>query len=190
MNQLHNALITSEKDKENLRKLSYIDSLTEISNRRHFEEYIRLHWEKINFIGEPSALFMIDIDNFKLFNDAYGHQEGDVCLKKVASAMNIELNRGNDIIFRYGGEEFSVILSDISRKDAYRIAEKLRQNIENLKILNKNSLYNKHITVSIGISYYNPGIKQTGWDKTLREADESLYKAKIRKNCCVMYDDV
>ncbi len=181
LKHLHNALITSERDKEKLRKLSYIDPLTEISNRRHFDEYIKLHWERNNFIGETTAVLMIDIDNFKIFNDTYGHQEGDICLKEIASAMNMELNRENDIIFRYGGEEFTVIISNTSEEGCMTIAEKLRTNIENLKIPNRNSLYNEYVTISIGISYHNPSVKQTGWEKTLREADTALYKAKIRK---------
>lgn len=189
LKQLHNALITSEKDKENLRKLSYIDSLTEISNRRHFNEFIKVHWERNNFIGESTVVFMIDIDNFKLFNDTYGHQEGDRCLREVAAAMNVELNRENDIIFRYGGEEFVIVISNISAEDSMNIAEKIRANVENLKITNINSLCNKYVTVSIGISYYNPSLKQTSWEKTLKEADNALYQAKIRKNCCIMYNN-
>ncbi len=189
LKQLHNALITSEKDKENLRKLSYIDPLTEVSNRRHFDEYIKLHWERNNFIGESTSVFMIDIDNFKIFNDTYGHQEGDICLKKVTDAMNRELNRENDMLFRYGGEEFTIIISNISLEDSYNIAEKLRSNVENLKIPNRNSLYNEYVTISVGISYYNPSEKQTNWEKTLKEADYALYKAKTRKNCCALYED-
>ena len=189
LRKLHNALITSERDKENLRKLSYIDPLTEISNRRHFDEYIKLHWERNNFIGESTAVLMIDIDNFKIFNDTYGHQEGDICLRKIASAMNMELNRENDIIFRYGGEEFTVILSNISVEGSITIAEKLRTNVEKLKISNRNSLYNEYVSVSIGVSYHNPAVKQESWEKTLREADTALYKAKIRKNCCILYND-
>ena len=165
LNQLHNALVSSEKDKEKLRKLSYIDSLTEISNRRHFNEFINLHWERNNFIGETTAVFMIDIDNFKIFNDTYGHQEGDKCLQTVAAAMRKELNRENDIIFRYGGEEFVIVISNISEEDSLNIAEKIRTNVENLKMSNINSLCNKYVTVSIGISYYNPAIKQSSWEK-------------------------
>ena len=188
MNQLHNALITSEKDKENLRKLSYIDSLTEVSNRRHFEEYISLHWEKINFIGESTAILMIDIDNFKLFNDTYGHQEGDDCLRNVALAINSELNRENDIVFRYGGEEFAVIISNINRSGVIKIAEKLRSTVENMKIPNRNSLYNYFITISIGISIYNPETRSAGWEKVLKESDTALYRAKIKKNSVVVFD--
>ncbi len=188
LKQLHNALITSERDKEKLRKLSYIDSLTEVSNRRHFDEYIKLLWERNNFIGESSAILMIDIDNFKIFNDTYGHQEGDICLKKAAEAMNIELNRGNDIIFRYGGEEFVVVISNVSSEDSLNIAEKLRTNVENLKIPNRNSLFSSYVTVSIGVSYYNPSEKQSGWEKTLKEADTALYKAKENRNCCILFD--
>ena len=185
---LHKALITSERDKENLRKLSYIDSLTEISNRRHFEEFIRLHWEKIDFIGETTALFMIDIDNFKIFNDTYGHQEGDVCLRKTAAAINMELNRENDIIFRYGGEEFVVITSNISIEGCLKIAEKLRTNVEKLNIRNDNSPHGEFVTISVGISYYNPAKEQKNWERTLGEADSALYKAKKRKNCCVLHE--
>ena len=189
LRQLHNALITSEKDKEKLRKLSYIDPLTEISNRRHFDEFINLHWERNNFIGESTAVFMIDIDNFKLFNDTYGHQEGDICLKKTAAAMSMELNRENDIIFRYGGEEFVIIISSINAEDSLSIAEKIRANVENLKMPNMNSLSSHCVTVSIGISYHNPALKQSSWKKVLKEADTALYQAKTAKNCCVMYEN-
>ena len=131
---------------------------------------------------------MIDIDNFKIFNDTYGHQEGDVCLRKTAAAIKMELNRENDIIFRYGGEEFVVITSNISIEGCLKIAEKLRTNVEKLNIKNDNSPHGEFVTISVGISYYNPAKEHKNWERTLGEADSALYKAKKSKNCCVLHE--
>ena len=122
-------------------------------------------------------IVLIDIDNFKLYNDRYGHQAGDECLKKVARVLDDNLNRSHDFIARYGGEEFICILPNTNIEDAKVICEKLRVEIENLKISHEDSKTSNVVTISIGISCTIPN-ENIEMNDLIRKADNALYLSK------------
>ncbi len=160
-----------------LEALIYVDGLTGIPNRRHFEDIFQLEWDRAYRNGVPLSLLMIDIDYFKGFNDAYGHQDGDECLKQVAVSLRGALNRPGDLVARYGGEEFVVILPWTDNLGSLQVAEWLRAAVEELRIKNERSLASKHVTISIGVATANPkeGISS---GELISAADQSLYRAK------------
>lgn len=169
--------ITEAKLREKeLAEKSFMDSLTEIANRRYFDEHIESIWAQCQKDHEPLALVMVDIDLFKNYNDFYGHQEGDVCLKKVASGIKNALHRFPDIPTRYGGEEFTVILPYTNSDGAYEVAERIRQNILNMGIKHEDSTVAKCVTVSQGIAEMR-GSSDSIY-ACLMQADQALYLAK------------
>ena len=128
--------MTQELDRANqrLKYLSYIDELTDIANRRYFEENFDQEWNRAMRYSRSLALVMIDIDMFKNYNDTYGHKEGDVCLRKVATALKHTLKRPGDFVARYGGEEFITVLPDTDITGAAAIAESMRSDVRSLRI--------------------------------------------------------
>jgi len=120
---------------------------------------------------------MVDIDNFKIFNDTYGHQAGDDCLKEVARTLKETLNRPGDSAARYGGEEFAIILSDTDPEGARTVAEALRMRVEGRKIPHKNSPVAKWVTISLGVATLTPTPDQTP-DQLVKASDRALYQAK------------
>ena len=123
------------------------------------------------------SAIIIDIDHFKLFNDTYGHQGGDDCLKKVATTLQKTVKRSTDLVARYGGEEFVVVLPKTDKNGAIRIAEKIREEVEKLRIEHAASSTSSWVTVSIGVASSN--ICHDGWkENLLAAADEALYQAK------------
>lgn len=162
---------------ELLVELSYLDPLTGIGNRRRFEERLLTEWKRAVRARSYLSLVMIDIDHFKAFNDAYGHQQGDVCLRKVATTLVDALPRAGDAVARYGGEEFAVILPLTDRAGAVKVAESLRQRIEALAVPHKASSVSRVVTISCGVATFIPAIDIEAGE-LLRLADEALYRAK------------
>ena len=160
-----------------LQVLSSFDSLTGIANRRSFDEYLVREWERAVISSTWLSLILIDIDFFKNFNDTYGHQAGDRCLYEVASALNDSLHRSGDLAARYGGEEFAVILPDTDCRGAMLVAEKLRTEIENLRIPHAKSTVANYVTVSIGVASTMP-VQYNSPENVIAEADQALYAAK------------
>lgn len=160
-----------------LQVLSSYDSLTGIANRRFFDQHLAKEWEGAVISSSWLSLILIDIDFFKNFNDTYGHQAGDRCLAEVASALHASLNRSSDFVARYGGEEFAVILPDTDCRGAMLVAEKLRREIENLRIPHAKSAVADYVTVSIGVSSTMP-VQYNNPEKLIAEADDALYSAK------------
>ncbi|HTF83277.1 MAG TPA: diguanylate cyclase [Cellvibrio sp.] len=161
-----------------LKKQSHTDALTEIPNRRMFDEVMRQEFTRTQRNGQPFSLLMIDIDHFKQFNDLYGHSQGDRVLKNVAAQLR-NLIRKPMMPFRFGGEEFAVILPRTNEKDARIIAERLRQHI-------CSKLIGRHqITVSIGLACQENQVFQS-MHELLNAADEALYAAKDNGRNCVM----
>jgi diguanylate cyclase (GGDEF)-like protein len=166
-----------KRHRDMLEKLSFIDGLTGIPNRRQFNLFLEHEWHSAMRAHSPISLIMIDIDFFKLFNDNYGHIAGDECLIKVAGALNKVKRRTTDLVARYGGEEFVCILPCTDIDGAYLIAEKLKESIDGLGILHEYSEISRNVTVSIGVSTLIP-MKEDTPEKLIHMADKLLYEAK------------
>ena len=162
---------------DKLEELSMIDSLTNIPNRRFFNETFEKKYREILRDKRSLALIMIDVDFFKLYNDNYGHWQGDECLRKVAQTLRKNLKRPTDTVSRYGGEEFVVLLKDIDRDGAKKVVQSLIDAVANLKIEHKYSTAAEFVTISAGLS-----IKESDEDISkedlLKIADNELYRAK------------
>lgn len=159
-----------------LKQIATLDGLTCIPNRRYFDDTLTTEWKRCQRAGAPLSLLLIDIDYFKQFNDAYGHQAGDQCLKAVASALNESLFRVEDSVARYGGEEFAAILPGTAAAGALAVAERMRASTSELRIPHKHGV-DSFVSCSIGIASIHPATEQTA-EQLLQAADHSLYKAK------------
>ena len=157
-----------------------IDGLTQIANRRRFDEVLLQEWNRHGRIQQPLSLLICDVDHFKLFNDAYGHQAGDECLKRVAKAINHH-SRSGDLVARYGGEEFAVVLPNTSLEGAVLRAERARSAVEGAAIPHTASLISDRVTLSVGVACMTPQPRD-GRDVRMlvEEADRNLYLAKHR----------
>ena len=160
-----------------LQKLSSLDGLTGIANRRSFDENLLKEWNRSIRAGKSIGLIMIDIDFFKLYNDHYGHQGGDDCLIKVAKGLESAIHREADFLARYGGEEFSTVLPDTDLDGAVKVAEEMRQAIKNLKIEHAKSKISDIVSISIGVSAVKP-LQGMNPEILIASADQALYKAK------------
>ncbi|HWR41497.1 MAG TPA: GGDEF domain-containing protein, partial [Patescibacteria group bacterium] len=166
-----------ETAKKNAEETAMTDSLTNLANRRYFDETLKLEFHRLQRSQEPLSLIMIDIDYFKKFNDRYGHIAGDNCLKEVALTIKGELKRSSDVAARYGGEEFVVILPNSSSQGAVGLAENIRKALEKRSIPHLDSLFSKHVTISLGVATITPSDLNTA-ELVLRMADAALYRAK------------
>src|SRR3990167_1042323 len=163
---------------QELHDASRSDMLTEVANRRHFDEHLAEVWERNKRDGGEVALIMIDVDHFKAYNDRYGHPVGDACLKAVASALKRRLRGPGDLIARYGGEEFIAVLSGTSLHTVQGAAERIRRGIEGLNILHATSSTHAVVTVSIGVTTMRPLAPGATTTRLISAADEALYQAK------------
>lgn len=154
-----------------------IDSLTGIPNRRSFSESIVHAFSSSKRESKPLSLIICDIDNFKKYNDTYGHSAGDQCLKDVAQKLQASLNRPNDICARYGGEEFIITLIDTDLLGAVLVAERIRSAIEKMQIPHAGSPSRHIVTMSFGVATAE-GFALTSHEKLIQQADEALYSAK------------
>ena len=162
---------------ELLSELSYRDSLTGLHNRRHFDAVFETEFRRAARSRASLSLLMIDVDHFKAFNDTYGHQHGDDCLREIAQALEHGPRRAHDCVARYGGEEFVVLLPGANTTDAVKIAEKIREAVLALKIEHAGSDTAPCATVSIGVCSCKPKIGGSP-KEILRDADTALYVAK------------
>ncbi|MBF0200009.1 MAG: diguanylate cyclase [Desulfamplus sp.] len=179
-----------ERKNKELERLSYLDPLTGISNRRYFDQVMLQEWRRMAREKSPISIVMIDIDYFKPFNDFYGHQEGDICLKKVAGALNDALLRPGDFVARYGGEEFVAVLPNSSIRGAREVAGRMQTNIENLEYPHAYSKVAGHVTVSIGVACTFPD-NSSQFRELVNQADQALYSAKENgRNRVHTYKDV
>src|SRR5688500_1708773 len=133
MRLVHERTTQLEEANRRLEELSFIDSLTEIANRRQFEQILDLEWRRAVRSGSPISLILADIDHFKKFNDSHGHQAGDRCLRDVATLLDSIVQRAGDQVARYGGEEFAAMLPETDAEGAASIAERMRQAVEGLE---------------------------------------------------------
>lgn len=179
-----------KKANEKLKMLSVVDGLTQIPNRRKFDEYLGSEWKRHFRNNDKISLILSDIDFFKMYNDTYGHQEGDTCLKNVAYAINESIGRSTDMAARYGGEEFAVILPYTDENGAMAVAEEIRNNIMNLEILHKKSTAHRCVTLSLGVATAVPG-EHNSAESLISLADEALYEAKKNgRNQCAVKKDI
>lgn len=167
---------------ERLFRYSYMDGLTGIPNRRHFDEHYAREWDRARRESLPIAVVLMDIDYFKPFNDYYGHEAGDRVLKEVGRALDATPRRSSDLVARYGGEEFVAVLPGAEQDDARDFAERLRASVEALGLEHRRSGAAAHVTLSVGVAGERP---VTGGDaaddrrrQLLLRADEALYEAK------------
>lgn len=160
-----------------LEKLSMYDGLTNIRNRRFFDETFEKTFNEIKRDKESLAVLMIDIDFFKPYNDNYGHGQGDEALRKVAKILERTIKRPSDFVARYGGEEFVILLKDINKEGVEAVANNLLNAVRELKITHEFSKIANYITVSIGASFYN-SISDITKIELLIKADETLYNVK------------
>ncbi len=161
-----------------LEKLATSDSLTELANRYLFNNRMDAEWQAAKLTRSPLAIILLDVDHFKLYNDTYGHQEGDLCLKRVASVLRTAYS-GNDrnLAARYGGEEFAIILPGLHPEQALLVAEQLRIAVLEEQIPHRASSTVPHVTISLGVASCIPddSLQPT---QLIRRADQALYRAK------------
>ncbi|MEA1917154.1 MAG: diguanylate cyclase [Campylobacterota bacterium] len=160
-----------------LKTASYKDSLTGLSNRRYFNKIYEREIKRAIRDKTYFTFMMLDIDFFKQYNDTYGHLEGDNALKMVANALNLTMQRPSDYVFRLGGEEFGVILTDTDKSNSAIIAQKINRNIEGMKLAHEKNRASDYVTISIGVVCVAP-TKSMNVEALLSHADDNLYKAK------------
>lgn len=170
--------IALEQANQELRRLANMDGLTGIANRRRFDEYLEQEWYRLAREQEDLSLILCDIDYFKNYNDHYGHQAGDDCLKEVAQAIRSTIQRPADLVARYGGEEFAIILPNTPPEGAIHIAESIRLNVKRLKIDHASSKIGC-LTLSLGVGSQVPS-RQSQSSFLITIADKALYTAKDR----------
>lgn len=172
---------------ESLRARSYIDGLTGIANRRHFDVALERELRRAQRTEGQMALLLVDIDSFKLYNDHYGHQQGDACLIAVARELSGLLMRPADLAARYGGEEFGAILPDTTLEQARLVADKIRAHIAGLAMPAAPDAWHANVTLSIGVAAFD----RTGAADPaalINAADKALYMAKHNGRDCVFAD--
>lgn len=160
-----------------LQQLATLDGLTSIANRRSFDEKLQTEWNRARRQEEPLSLILADVDYFKCYNDYYGHQGGDECLKAVSGILQRQTYRASDMVARYGGEEFAIILPNTGIDGACKIAERIRADVEEMAIPHPASGVSRSVTISLGVASLMPNLdSQSGMLIAL--ADQALYSAK------------
>jgi diguanylate cyclase (GGDEF)-like protein len=173
-----NTLMVLKRQTDQLRSLARIDALTGLANRRDFDERLDVEWRRCARSAKPLALIMIDIDYFKLFNDCYGHQAGDACLRQVALCLKGQVNRSPDLVARYGGEEFVCVLPETPLAGAHAKARSLEGAVRALGIAHQGTLLpGGVVTISLGVAGVVPTVSDDHRHLLLC-ADRSLYMAK------------
>lgn len=164
---------------EALRSYAAIDGLTGLANRRRFDEALDGEWRRAERDGSPLSLLLLDVDRFKAYNDAYGHQAGDFCLRVLASSIKPFARRPGDIVARYGGEELAILLAGADELLARRNADAVHAAIRGLALPHAgNADCGGLVTVSIGVATYRPGVEPVAAEVLVARADKMLYEAK------------
>lgn len=173
-------VLTRRLDEMNreLTRISSVDGLTGIPNRRQYDESLSREWGRAMRNGSALSVLMCDVDDFKKYNDHYGHQAGDECLQRVASVLAASAKRPTDMAARYGGEEFSVILPDTHLQGALQVAESIRQGVERLAMPHAACGSSEVVTVSVGVASVVPARDKHEIAFLVRLADAGLYQAK------------
>ena len=164
-----------EKANQELHRLANLDGLTKIANRRCFDQYLSQEWQKLTETQQPLSIIFADVDCFKSYNDQYGHQAGDDCLRAISQAMSSTLAKG--LVARYGGEEFAIVLPNTKTEEAAQIAVTIQAAIQKLGITHPASITNEYVTLSLGIATTIPQRDYKPSTLTI-QADIALYQAK------------
>lgn len=171
------AHIELKRHRDRLTDLAYMDGLTAVANRRRFDEYAALEWRRARRHARPISVALIDVDEFKRFNDRYGHIEGDGCLKRVAAVLRRALQRPGDLLARYGGEEFVCLMPETPADGAHANAERMREAVARLAIAHDGAAAADHVTISVGVASAVIDASSS-LDELLAHADGNLYRAK------------
>ena len=194
--QLHSEICDRQKAQaalslanRELEQLSVLDGLTQVANRRRFDDYLLQNWQKLTKEKNHLALILCDIDYFKLYNDSYGHPVGDYCLQQVALAIECVIESTPGLVARYGGEEFGIILPNLDPAQALKIAERIALNIRNLHICHQQSLVSEYVTISLGVHSLIPNAESNP-EMLISLADKALYQAKEegRNRACLYHE--
>jgi diguanylate cyclase (GGDEF)-like protein len=182
---------------DELRRTATTDGLTGIANRRQFDVSLQNEWLRAQRSGEPVSLLMIDVDHFKMYNDLYGHPQGDTCLWQVTQALQSACRRPADLLARYGGEEFMILLPQTPRRGAQHMAQHVLDAVQALDIVHENSQTTHHVTVSVGIGCFDDA--SACWASPahglragdlVEAADKALYSAKQAGRACSTLRDI
>jgi two-component system, cell cycle response regulator len=160
-----------------LHRLAALDGLTGIANRRQFDRILQQEWQRLNREKKPISLILCDIDCFKLYNDTYGHPAGDACLQQVARVLQKASKRPADLVARYGGEEFAIVLPDTDAEGALFVAQRILQDLRELKIPHAKSSIDSYITLSVGVCTKMPHAGDM-INHLIDTTDRALYQAK------------
>lgn len=172
--QLHDKLTQAN---QKLKRVAYLDGLTQVANRLRFEQFLNQEWRRLMREKAPLAVIMADIDHFKAYNDQYGHQAGDECLRQIAGVLSRAIQRPADMVARYGGEEFIIILPKTDLAGATTVAERIRILVRCQGILHQGSTSDHIVTLSLGVAALQPAPHYSPED-LIQAADQALYQAK------------
>ena len=176
------------QDNQRLNRLANVDKLTQVYNRYHFDLALQELWQQTLKERGAISVMMCDVDNFKQYNDTYGHLVGDECLKQVARAIARSVNRHRDIVARYGGEEFVILLPRTHKNGAIAVAQKINQAVRELNISHSTSTVTNRVTISCGVTSVTPNLNTAAMG-AIEKADRALYIAKERgKNRAIFID--
>ncbi len=174
---------------QELQRLAHQDSLTQIANRRCFDLCLNQEWRRLMREVQPLSLILCDVDFFKSYNDTYGHQAGDNCLRRIASAIATAIKRPGDVVARYGGEEFVLILPNTPALGALHVAQEIQKAVRALELAHIGSQISPYVTLSMGVTAVIPKANLSSMS-LIAAADRALYKAKSSGRNCIGLEEV
>lgn len=178
-----NRILMEERLNSEIR-VSEHDPMTGLLNRRGMDKRVKAIYPLCRRHKIPVGVIMLDIDEFKKYNDAFGHPQGDICIQRVSDVLRETAKRNTDVIARVGGEEFLIFVQEIRKEDLVLLASRIQQNVEDMEMKHAPGASHKNVTVSVGLAYINPRTGIT-FDDIYEEADEALYLAKKSGRNCV-----
>lgn len=174
---------------QELQRLAHLDGLTQVANRRCFDDYLAQEWRRLAREQLPLSLILCDVDFFKQYNDNYGHQVGDTCLCNIANAIRSAINRPADLVARYGGEEFVVILPNTPLAGAVQVGQKIRSQVAQLQIAHVGSQISPFVTLSFGIASVIP-LPDGNVAQLITATDRALYQAKLNGRDRIVVEEI